>query len=92
MPVDGNKIGTWDAIITIFSGYGDEAKIIRFIHTADGTENDNFITLEDCRAMIGKTERTVTVIFEDWIRGEIYTYGNYGDNKWWQVGTTQGFA
>lgn len=89
--VDGNEVGTWDGIITIFTGYGKNAKIKRFILTADGTENDRFITLEDCRKMIGETESTITVIFDDWLQGEVYNYGNYGD-IWWQVGITQGFA
>lgn len=92
MEVDGNEVGVWDGIITIFSGYGENAKIKRFIHTADGTENDTFITLEDCRKMIGETSGTVTVIFDDWTHGEIYVYGMYTNIAWIKYGTTQGFA
>lgn len=89
--VDGNEVGTYDALITIFYGVNDEARIKRFFLTADGTDDDKYITLEDCRKMIGETSAPVTVIFDDWTHGEIYTYGNYG-NEWWQVGITQGFA
>lgn len=89
--VDGNKIGTWDGFITIFSGYDDNAKIKNFCHTANGTEDDTYITLEDCRKMIGDTEEPVTVIFNDFTHGEIYNFGNYG-KKWCQIGITQGFA
>lgn len=90
--VDGNKVGTWDAIITIFSGYGEQAKIIRFIHTAEGTDNDKFITLEDCRKMIGETIAPVHVIFDDWTHGDIYTYGNSSEKVWEKTGETIGFA
>lgn len=89
--VDGNKIGTWDGFITIFTGSDDDAKIKRFILTADGTDDDKYITLNDCRKMIGETDSPVTVIFEDYTHGEIYNYGNYGA-KWVQIGSTQGFA
>lgn len=91
MKVDGNKIGTWDGFITIFSGIDENAKIKRFILTANGDEHDKFITLEDCRKMIGETEYPVTVIFDDSMNGEIYNYGNYGE-RWERVGTTIGYA
>lgn len=92
--VDGNKVGTWDAFITIFSGTGDNAKIIRFIHNADGTDNDIFITLEDCRKMFeqkyGK-QLSLCVWFDDWTHGELYNYGNHG-KCWEKIGETIGFA
>lgn len=95
--VDGNKVGKWDAFITIFSGTDENARIIRFIHTANGDDNDKFITLEDCRKMFedkyGKEEdrRPIYVWFDDWTHGEIYNYGNHG--KYWEkIGETIGFA
>ena len=91
MKVDGNEVGTWDALITIFCGTNDEARIKRFFLVADGTDDDKFITLEDCRKMIGETSTPVTVIFDDWTHGEIYNYGNHG-KEWWKVGETIGFA
>lgn len=91
MEVDGNRVGIYDGIVTIFTGYGDDAKIKRFILTANGTEEDQYVTLEDCRKMIGETESTVTVIFDGWLHGEIYKYGSYKD-EWIKYGTTQGFA
>lgn len=89
--VDGNAVGTWDGYITIFTGLDESAKIKRFILSADGTDDDKFITLEDCRKMIGKTSTPVTVIFDDWTHGEIYNYGNHG-NLWEKIGNTEGFA
>lgn len=90
--VDGNEVGTWDGFITIFCGTDENARIIRFIHTANGDDNDKFITLEDCRKMIGGNKyNSVTVIFEDWTHGEIYNYGNYG-KCWVKTGETIGFA
>lgn len=90
--VDGNTTGTYEGIITIFGGYDEEAKIKRFVRTANGTDDDKFITLEDCRKMIDITEgNTVTVIFDDDIQGEIYQYGNYGD-YWVKYGETNGYA
>ena len=95
--VDGNKVGTWDAFITIFSGTDDNARIIRFIHTANGDDNDKFITLEDCRKMFEQEYGqeadclSIYVWFDDWTHGEIYNYGNYGA-KWYKTGETIGFA
>jgi hypothetical protein len=89
--VDGNQIGLYDGIVTIFCGYDSNAKIKRFMLTAFGTDDDKYITLNDCRKMIGEPDCAVTVIFEDYLLGEIYNYGNYG-KKWWQVGDTCGFA
>ena len=96
--VDGNEVGTWDGFITIFGGTGENTRIIRFIHTANGDDNDKFITLEDCRKMFeqkygGETDcLSIYVWFDDWVHGEIYHYNNYGNNEWWQVGQTIGFA
>ena len=91
MRVDGNEVGTWEAIITVFAGYDETAKIKRFVHAANGTDDDKFITLEDCRKMIGKVEKPIHVIIDDWLSGEMYTYGNHGD-YWEKVGTTEGYV
>lgn len=96
--VDGNKVGTWDGFVTVFNGTDENARIIRFIQTANGDGNDRFITLEDCRKMFeqkygGETDcLSIYVWFDDWTHGEIYNYGNYGDHQWRQVGQTIGFA
>ena len=95
--VDGNKVGTWDAFITIFSGTDEGARIMRFILTANGDDNDKFITLEDCRKMFEQEYEQETdclsiyVWFDDWTHGEIYNYGNCGA-KWYKTGETIGFA
>ena len=38
--VDGNKVGTWDGFITIFSGVGDSARISAL--GTDGAEGGYF--------------------------------------------------
>ena len=95
--VDGNKVGTWDGFITIFGGTDENARIIRFILTANGDGNDKFITLEDCRKMFeqkyGKETDclSIYVCFNDWTHGDIYNCGNHG-NRWEKIGETIGFA
>lgn len=89
--IDGNNIGTADAIVTVFSGYGEETKFKRFMLVPDGHSELNFVTLEDCRKMIGETKRPVTVIFEHSLSGVLYQYGNYGP-YWVKIGETQGYA
>lgn len=89
--VDGNTTGIWDGYVTIFCGENENAKIIRFILTAMGTSDDQCVTLEDCRKMIGE-ELPITVMFEDLTKGAIYRYGNYSDNKWYKIGETVGYC
>lgn len=89
--IDGNKIGTCEGIVTIISGYDDNAKIKRFVLAAEGTPRDKFITLEDCRQIIGNTGFAIIVIFESYAHGDIYRYGNRGA-FWEQIGETEGFA
>lgn len=92
MEVDGNKIGTYDGIVTICKGYGEAAKIVRFMLTANGDENDRFVSLNDCLEMMGgASDGSVTVIIEDVFDGKIFCYGNHGD-YWEEVGTTNGYA
>ena len=91
--VDGNGIGTWDGFIYII--WGDKARTI--CHTANGDENDTFISLNDCLEIIGYKNGeeildNVLVILEDFTRGKVYRYNNYGDNGWYECGYTYGFA
>lgn len=86
MSVDGStKI--YDGIIRIICG--DSAKTIYL--TAMGTENDRFITLNDCLSLIDYKGGVCIVIFDEPLHGEIYQYGNYGE-YWTTYGTTQGYA
>lgn len=34
----------------------------------------------------------ITVVVERPSSGEIYQYGNYADDEWWQIGTLDGYA
>lgn len=90
--VDGNEVGTWDGFIYII--WGDKAKTI--CHTANGDESDIFISLNDCLNLIGFDDKSewlnLIVILEDFTRGTVYRYNNYGDKYWYECGYTDGFA
>ena len=88
MKIDGNT-GIYDGVIHIFNN--NKAKTI-FL-TAEGTENDKFITLDDCLKFIEHTKKdgVCYVLFDDVTHGTIYQYGNYGE-YWTNYGTTQGYA
>ena len=88
MNVDGN-IGIYDGVIRIICG--DNAKTI-FL-TAMGTDDDQYITLDDCLKLIGRKENgdVCVVIFDNALHGEIYQFGNYGE-FWTEYGNTQGYA
>ena len=86
MRVDGSK-KIYDGIIRIICG--DSAKTIML--TAEGTEEDSFISLNDCLSLIDYEEGVCIVIVDDALSGEIYQYGNYGP-FWTTYGTTQGYA
>lgn len=87
--VDGKTTGTYDGILYIMSG----EKFKTFIVTADGTENDRFVSLDDCLAEVGCAEdETAIVIIEDFLHGYVYRYNNYGNKAWYRCGETEGFA
>lgn len=89
MKVDG-KTGIYDGVIHIFNH--NRAKEI-FL-TAEGTDEDKFITLDDCLELIEHTDQdgVCYVIFDTALHGEMYQYGNYSDKCWSKYGTTQGYA
>lgn len=87
--VDGNTTGTYDGFLYIISG--DKGKTICI--TANGDENDRFVSLNDCLAEIGcDKDDTAIVIIESFLQGWVYRYNNYGDQSWYECGITGGFA
>lgn len=91
--VDGNAVGTWDGIIYIICE--DKGKTLYI--TASGDESDRFVSLNDCLKEIGYEEGSdeksgVLVIIEDYTKGKVYRYDNYGDKSWYECGRTEGFA
>ncbi len=87
--VDGNKTGTWDGIIHIICN--DKGK--RMCVTATGDETDRFVCLNDCLKEIGYSGNgSALVVIEDYTKGKVYRYNNYGDNAWYECGRTEGFA
>lgn len=87
--VDGKTTGTYDGFLYIISG--DKGKTICV--TADGTETDRFVSLNNCLAEVGCAEdETAIVIIEDFTHGYVYRYNNYGDKAWYRCGETEGFA
>lgn len=49
------------------------------------------LTLNEISEQI-KTEGVIYVWIELGLQGEIFMYNNYGDCKWYEHGTTKGFA
>lgn len=89
--VDGKKTGTYDGFVYIICG--DKGKTICV--TANGDENDKFVCLNDCIEIIGCDKEdtfSLIVIIEDYLNGTVYRYNNYGDNCWYEVGKTEGYA
>ena len=86
MKISG-KASIYDGIIHIFND--NKAKTI--VLTANGTEDDEFITLDDCLDLIEHKTGVCYVIFDSETHGEMYQYGNYGA-YWTTYGTTQGYA
>ena len=89
MKVDGNTTGIWDGFCYIV--WEDKGKTI--CKVARGDDKDTFLSLNDCLKVIGYDGLGVCiVIFEDFLSGKVYQYGNSPDETWWEHGTTQGFA
>lgn len=89
MKVDGNTTGIWDGFAYIV--WEDKGKTI--CKVARGDNKDTFLSLNDCLKEIGYDGLGVCiVIFESFLSGKVYQYGNSDDNCWWEHGETQGFA
>lgn len=88
MKVDGNEVGTYDGFVYIIS----ENKYKKIIMVANGTEDDRFLSLNDCLKEIDYDGfGVVLVILEDALSGKIYQYGNHGA-EWYEHGETRGYA
>lgn len=87
--VDGNAIGTYDGVVRIICG--DKGKTIYL--SAMGLQSDRFICLNDCLKEIKyKGKGVVVVIIDDFMRGDVYMYGNYEKGTWYKYGQTEGVA
>lgn len=89
--VDGNEVGSYDAIFKIICG--DRCKEV--ILVADGCEDDKFMSLNDCLDLIEydrESGMSVIVIIDSWLHGTIYRYGAYSEKYWEVYGETGGFA
>ena len=87
--VNGNEVGTCDSVVRIICN--DTGKTIYKI--AMGDDTDEFLSLNDCLKLInydGKS--TCIVIIDDSLNGIVYQYNNYGNNKWYAYGKTNGYA
>lgn len=91
--IPDDEIVFYDGFLYIISSFdnGEETKCeIDFIVLCP--EYDDSISLVDIQ---NKYPNVRKVIFEDWLKGSIYNYGNHRKDKnklWERVGTTVGFA
>ena len=81
--------GIYDGVVRIMCG----EKATTIYLTAEGSENDKPITLDDCLNMIGGYQGEIcTVIFDDATSGKVYQFGNYSEKEWVHYGDTCGYA
>lgn len=55
----------------------------------------NSLNLNDCLNKAkenGYVSGTIIVLSESYLEGEVYRYGNYQDDKWYQIGKLEGFT
>lgn len=85
--VDPAKESCWNGFVRIFNS----EKIITKIISAD---TDGPMTLNACLDVAKKLKinGVIYVIFDDWLRGDMYAFNNYADGKWHYYGRTGGFA
>ena len=88
-----------DAIIIYESTYTDSAAVYlggltRLVKVNDllrwNTEEGKSLTLAEIARQL-PSGQIITVIVNAPLHGEIYQYGNYPDEKWYLIGTTQGY-
>lgn len=83
----------WENIKIIF-----EDKCINLFNNIEPDYDNNCFkgyTLDDCLNIAkekGYKEGTIVVLSESYLDGEVYRYGNYLDNEWYQIGKLAGFA
>lgn len=83
------------AIIKNYKDYGDvETEVCVLDRDYEFDECLKFQDVLDCCKLHGYKEGhgTILLILENYTKGEIYRYGNYGDDKWYRVGEMVGFA
>lgn len=54
------------------------------------SEEFGYLTLKEIKEQLNGLP--VRIINDDGTKGEIYEYGNYGDDKWYLYGITKGYA
>ena len=50
-----------------------------------------YLTLQEIADQLGSMNPIITVIVVSQMSGEIYQWGNYGE-EWWEVGSLDGYA
>ena len=83
----------WEDVKIIF-----EDKYIKLFNDLEPDYENNCmkgLTLNDCLRIAkenGYKRGTIMVLSESYLDGDIYRYGNYQDNEWYEVGKLAGFA
>lgn len=90
-PFDGNTVSR-----VYLGGVADLEKVILTWRT-DKERSEMMgirylvLTLKELADRLGEKADLITVIVQRPLSGEIYQWGNYGD-EWWQIGTLDGYA
>ena len=90
--VDDNTV-LWEDVKIIFKD-----KYINLFNDLEPDYKNNCmkgLTLNDCLKIAkenGYTRGTIMILSESFLNGEVYRYGNYLNNKWYQIGKLAGFA
>ena len=90
-PFDGNTVSR-----VYLGGLADLEKVI--LTWRRNEERDKLygiecyvLTLKEIADQLREKADLITVIVQRPLSGEIYQWGNYGD-EWWQIGTLDGYA
>lgn len=91
-----DEIGHYESVVAVIRTHDFEKRTLVSIELENDYEYGKLLTfqnvLDECRNNGYTGKGTVLLICESFLDGKIYRYGNYGDDKWYEVGTMVGFA
>ena len=86
----------WFSIVMVIVESKDKLQVYKdYVDEYDADCDGKWNTLGKICQNLGisiKDSEIITVICERGLDGEIWQYGNYGDNKWYYHGDTRGYA
>lgn len=85
-------VGTsWPYYAGVYAGSLDRLRLIDDLLDWKDDKDIPYLSLADISKQRGGEERLITVITNGPLNGQIYQWGNYGD-EWWVIGAHKGYA